>query len=67
MTIEELLEFIEESMRKGLLISNDLVHIGTRKYQTHVQSASNQCHELVLREFTEFEDAIEGGVNTDEN
>jgi hypothetical protein len=66
MTIEELLEFIGNSMNKGLLYSCDLIHIGTKKYQTHVLSASNQHHELVLREFTEAEDTVEEGVKTDE-
>jgi len=62
MTIEELLKFIDDSMNKGSLHSCDLVHIGTKKYQTHALSASNKHHELVLREFTDIEDE-EGSVS----
>jgi len=56
MTVDELLEFIEGSKNNGLLSGNDLVHIGTKKYQTHALSASNHCHELVIREFNYEED-----------
>lgn len=62
MTVEELLDFIEKSMQSEKLHSCDLVHIGTKRYQTHALSARNECHELVICEYEVFEE----GAKTDE-